>query len=114
MQDDVGSLDWGNWVLSERSFISSNCDIETTCSPVYEGSVKCLHFDDFLNLFPSRTSLLQSEAIHHKEVSLDQSLVQQEYRHARSPILLADESAVHNEPLKNIEVVHNALIKWLP
>ncbi|XP_057490564.1 uncharacterized protein LOC130776382 [Actinidia eriantha] len=104
VQDGVGSLDWGNWVLSERSFISSNCDIETTWSPVYEGSVKCLHFDDFLNLYPIKTSLLQSEAIQHKAVSLDQSLVQQEYRHATSPILFADEPATHNEPLKNIEV----------
>ncbi|KAF7141866.1 hypothetical protein RHSIM_Rhsim06G0104600 [Rhododendron simsii] len=100
VQDDAGSLDWGNWIVSERSFISSNCDLKTACSPVSVGSVNSLHFDDSLILYPSRTSLLQSEEV----ICLDQPSVQ-ERRHAISAtsddapaVLDEDFNAGHGHP----------------
>lgn len=101
LQDDAGSLDWGNWIVSERSFISSNCDLKTACSPVSVGSVNSLHFDDSLILYPSRTSLLQSEEV----ICLDQSAVQ-ECRHVISATS-ADAPAVLDE---DFNVVHIRLI----
>ncbi|CAL5384961.1 unnamed protein product [Camellia sinensis] len=103
-QDDAGLLDWGNLILSERSFIGTHCDLKSACSSVFEGFVNPLNFDDILNLDPSRTSLLQHEAVQHEVVSLDQSPVQRKHRHAVSPPLSADEPVVHYELLKDIEV----------
>ncbi|XP_052201020.1 uncharacterized protein LOC127807329 isoform X2 [Diospyros lotus] len=102
--DDSGSLDWGNWKLSERSFISTTCDLKSLCSPVPERSVSALHFDDFLNVCLSSRPLPRNGAIQHEEVSLDRSPVQSEHRHATSPILSADEPVVHSEVSKDIEV----------
>lgn len=47
-QDDAGLLDWGNLILSERSFIGTHCDLKSACSLVFEGSVNPLNFDDIL------------------------------------------------------------------
>ncbi|KAL6962141.1 hypothetical protein U1Q18_037095 [Sarracenia purpurea var. burkii] len=87
-QDNVGSLDWGNWVFSERSFISSNCDLETVCSPVFEGSVNSLHFDDISDLYPC-------EAIQHEG-----------YSHAIWIKSSADKPTEAYEPVKDVEVGH--------
>ncbi|KAL7246280.1 hypothetical protein ACSBR2_001409 [Camellia fascicularis] len=103
-QDDAGLLDWGNLILSERSFIGTHCDLKSVCSSVFEGSVNPLNFDDILNLDPSGTSLLQCEAVQHEVVSLDQSPVQPKHRHAVSPPLSADKPVVHHELLKDIEL----------
>lgn len=77
MQDDAFALDWGNWIFSERNLVSTSCDLESACPPIYEGSIKSLQFDNFLNVsHPVGTSLCQNEGssdhcpIQLEEVSL--------------------------------------------
>ncbi|KAA8538484.1 hypothetical protein F0562_028145 [Nyssa sinensis] len=97
VQDDAVSLNWGNWIFSEGSFISTNSGLESKCTLDFEGSVKSLHFDNFLSVsHPMGSSLLQKEVsldqcpILQEVFSLDQSCIQREYFHAASPTPLAD------------------------
>ncbi|XAR55573.1 hypothetical protein NMG60_11035684 [Bertholletia excelsa] len=80
IQDEPSFLDWGNWTLSKTSYVSTKCDAQSVCPEVFEGYLKPLHFDDFLNVNPNRTSLPQDEAMPLEEMSLDQSSLQQEIR----------------------------------
>ncbi|KAM7507737.1 hypothetical protein LguiA_018190 [Lonicera macranthoides] len=62
VQDDAFALDWGNWIFSERNLLSTSCDLESACSPIFEGSIKSLQFDNFLNVSHQvGTSLCQNE-----------------------------------------------------
>ncbi|KAF8377042.1 hypothetical protein HHK36_030414 [Tetracentron sinense] len=104
LQDDLVSLDWGNWILCERTLINSSCAPENACSSVFEGSVEPLNFDNFLTISNSiGTSVLQNE------VSLDQSPSQGRYMHPMSPTassMLADGQVALRQQLKYLEVVH--------
>ncbi|KAA8546400.1 hypothetical protein F0562_002861 [Nyssa sinensis] len=112
-QDDAVSLDWGNWMFIEGSFINTNSGLESECSPIFEGSVKSLCFDNFLSVSdPAGSSLLQDKVyldqhpILQEVVSLDQSSIQGDYLHARSSSLFVDEQMTHFELVKDIEVDH--------
>ncbi|XP_047310768.1 uncharacterized protein LOC124914297 isoform X2 [Impatiens glandulifera] len=74
--DSVVSLDWGNWVFLDRSFISSSYELEYESSPIYQISSGTLSFDGFPSLHQSKTSVSVHEAIQH-EVVLGQSPIQQ-------------------------------------
>uniref|UniRef100_A0A5B7B8E5 AAA+ ATPase domain-containing protein n=1 Tax=Davidia involucrata TaxID=16924 RepID=A0A5B7B8E5_DAVIN len=115
-RDDAVSLDWGNWMFTEGSFISTNSGLESECSPVFEGSVNSLCFDNLLSASdPTGSSLLHNEVNldqHHilqEVVSLDQSSIQRDYLHAISSTLLADEQMTHLELVKDIEVDHKVV-----
>ncbi|KAK3036787.1 hypothetical protein RJ639_030817 [Escallonia herrerae] len=105
VQDDALSLDWGNWIFSERTFDSSTCGVESVCPPIYDGRVKSLQFDNFLNLsHSSAASLWQNEGssvqcpIQPETVSLDPFTMQQ------SSKPLVDEQLAHCERIMDIEV----------
>ncbi|XP_059631837.1 uncharacterized protein LOC132274545 isoform X2 [Cornus florida] len=111
VQDDFGSLDWENWVISEKSFIGTNLGLERACLPVFEGSVKSLNFENFLCVsHPTGSSLLQNGIcldkcpIQQEFVSLVQSPIGGESLHPISSTPLADEQVTHNEKLKDIKV----------
>ncbi|KAK3006872.1 hypothetical protein RJ639_016717 [Escallonia herrerae] len=105
IHDDALSLDWGNWIFSERTFDSSTCGVESVCPPIYDGRVKSLQLDNFLNLsHSSAASLWQNEGssvqcpIQLETVSLDPFTMQQ------SSKPLVDEQLAHCERIMDIEV----------
>ncbi|KAL8059670.1 hypothetical protein ABFX02_03G101700 [Erythranthe guttata] len=59
VEGDHTTLNWGQWAFSERS---ANDDLECGCSPVYEGSVDSLNFDNFPSVshLARRTPLYQN------------------------------------------------------
>lgn len=71
MQDDHMTLNWGHWIFSERS---ATGDLQSGSSPVYEGSIDSLNFDNFLNVSHfTRTSLYQDShqcSVPQKEVCM--------------------------------------------
>ncbi|KAL6525090.1 hypothetical protein OROMI_030683 [Orobanche minor] len=89
VEGDLATLNWGDWVFSERSAID---DLYCGCSPVYEGSVDSLNFDNFLNVSHlTRTSLYQNPhlcAVPQKEVHGLRN--NPEHSHLLSPLLIAD------------------------
>ncbi|KAL0360233.1 UNVERIFIED_CONTAM: ATPase family AAA domain-containing protein 5 [Sesamum radiatum] len=71
-EDDCTTFDWGHWAFSERS---ANGDLECGYSPVYEGSVDSLNFDNFTNASRlTRISLYQNchqDSFLQKQVSIE-------------------------------------------
>ncbi|PIN16178.1 hypothetical protein CDL12_11174 [Handroanthus impetiginosus] len=104
-EDDHKTLDWGHWIFSERNAISYQ---EHGDSPVYEGSVESLNFDNFLNVPRfTRTSFYQNcqqGPVSQKEVSteLPDKL---ECSHAISSLLLDDKSVICTEEQKDIAML---------
>ncbi|KAL0351483.1 UNVERIFIED_CONTAM: ATPase family AAA domain-containing protein 5 [Sesamum calycinum] len=72
VEDDCTTFDWGHWAFSERS---ANNDLECGYSPVYEGSVDSLNFDNFMNTSRlTRISLYQNsrqDSALQKQVSIE-------------------------------------------
>ncbi|KAL0438091.1 UNVERIFIED_CONTAM: ATPase family AAA domain-containing protein 5 [Sesamum latifolium] len=72
VEDDCTTFDWGHWAFSERS---ANGDLECGYSPVYEGSVDSLNFDNFTNASRlTRISLYQNchqDSVLQKQVSIE-------------------------------------------
>ncbi|KAG8378276.1 hypothetical protein BUALT_Bualt08G0120700 [Buddleja alternifolia] len=58
VEDDCSTTHWGHWIFCERSAFG---DLDCGYSPVYEGFVDSLNFDNFLNVSHfTRTSLYQN------------------------------------------------------
>ncbi|KAL0326182.1 UNVERIFIED_CONTAM: ATPase family AAA domain-containing protein 5 [Sesamum radiatum] len=72
VEDDCTTFDWGHWAFSERSAYN---DLECGYSPVYEGSVDSLNFDNFMNTSRlTRISLYQNsrqDSALQKQVSIE-------------------------------------------
>lgn len=73
MQDDHSSFNWGHWIFSERS---ATIDLQCGSSPVYEGCMDSLNFDNYLNVSHfTPTSLNQNYhecSVSQKEVSSEE------------------------------------------
>ncbi|KAL2467727.1 P-loop containing nucleoside triphosphate hydrolase superfamily protein [Forsythia ovata] len=67
VEDNEATVDWGHWVFSERSSVSTSGSLGCGCLPVYEGSVNSLHFDTFL----SASSFIRTLSYQNK-TTLDQ------------------------------------------
>ncbi|KAL8485596.1 hypothetical protein ACS0TY_027763 [Phlomoides rotata] len=58
LEDDPKTLNWGDWVFSERS---DTGDFPSGRTPVYEGCIDSLNFDNYLNISHfTRTSICQN------------------------------------------------------
>ncbi|KAK6938416.1 hypothetical protein RJ641_031924 [Dillenia turbinata] len=102
-QDDIKSYDWSNWVFHEGLAIDVNCGQENTSSPFFEGTMKSLHLEDFLNFVTS------SPFPRDKTLSC-QSCTQRENSSAvsTSPIIVLDEEPVDQcRQTQDIEVGHS-------
>ncbi|KAK6114842.1 hypothetical protein DH2020_007111 [Rehmannia glutinosa] len=103
-EDDHMTLSWGHWIFSERSAIA---DLDCGCSPVYEGSIDSLNFDNFLNISHfTRTSLYQNShpcSVQPKEVP---GLPDKpECSYSLSPLLIADKREICSEQLKDSDML---------
>ncbi|CAA0809944.1 P-loop containing nucleoside triphosphate hydrolases superfamily protein [Striga hermonthica] len=92
-EGDQPTLNWGDWIFTERSAID---DLDFGCSPVYEGSIDSLNFDNFLNSSHfTRFALYQNShlcSVEQNEVSgLPNNT---EHSNLLSPILIAEEREV--------------------
>ncbi|KAK6132312.1 hypothetical protein DH2020_033936 [Rehmannia glutinosa] len=103
-EDDHMTLSWGHWIFSERSAIA---DLDCGCSPVYEGSIDSLNFDNFLNISHfTRTSLYQNShpcSVQPKEVP---GLPDKpECSYSLSPLLIANKREICGEQLKDSDML---------
>ncbi|XP_042517517.1 uncharacterized protein LOC122091570 [Macadamia integrifolia] len=99
LQEDNVFLDWRNWEFNDRTSPHSTFASENSCSPVFEGSVYPLKFENFLSMSGSLgASLLQSE------VPLDQSNSQVKMLSAVSPTAFSTSS--------DLEVAQHWLLKY--
>ncbi|KAI3464505.1 hypothetical protein Pfo_021168 [Paulownia fortunei] len=105
VEGDHTTLNWGHWIFSERSAIG---DLDCECSPVYEGSVDSLNFDNFLNVSHcTRTSLYQNShqcSVSQKEVYMGLS-DKPECSHPLSPLLFADKRDICSEQQKDSDTL---------
>ncbi|KAL3641271.1 hypothetical protein CASFOL_016239 [Castilleja foliolosa] len=85
---DITTLNWGDWIFLERS---DTDDLDCRCSPVYEGSVDSLNFDNFMNVsHVTRTSLYQNPHMSSVPQKMFNGLPNNpEGSHILSPILIA-------------------------
>ncbi|XP_024979178.1 uncharacterized protein LOC112516395 isoform X2 [Cynara cardunculus var. scolymus] len=61
-QSETFFVDWRNWTFSESIFTRTGQDLEDSCLQlIYEGSVNCLQFDNFLGVPPLGMSLCQNK-----------------------------------------------------
>ncbi|GER37747.1 replication factor C large subunit [Striga asiatica] len=93
VEGDQPTLNWGDWIFTERSAVD---DVDFGCSPVYEGSIDSLNFDNFLN-----SSHFTRFALHQNShlCSVEQNEVSglpnnPEHSNLLSPILIAEEREV--------------------
>ncbi|KAK6132006.1 hypothetical protein DH2020_034232 [Rehmannia glutinosa] len=104
VEDDHMTLSWGHWIFSERSAIA---DLDCGCSPVYEGSIDSLNFDNFRNISHfTRTSLYQNShpcSVQPKEVP---GLPDKpECSYSLSPLLIADKREICSEQQKDSDML---------
>ncbi|XP_073124671.1 uncharacterized protein [Henckelia pumila] len=104
VEEDHMKLDWGHWRFPETSVVDT---LDYQCSPVYEGSVESLNFDNYLggSRF-TRTSLhtnSHQSSIQLKEV-LMLSIDQPECLHPITSSLLADNRVLCDAYLKDVDV----------
>ncbi|KAH6782670.1 hypothetical protein C2S51_007963 [Perilla frutescens var. frutescens] len=59
VQDDHYTFNWGHWIFSERGAIS---DLQCGSSPVFEGSIDSLNFDNYLNVSHFTTTSLNQNS----------------------------------------------------
>ncbi|KAL3840005.1 hypothetical protein ACJIZ3_024596 [Penstemon smallii] len=95
VEDDHTTLDWGQWIFSERSDVGG-----LGCSPVYEGSVDSLNFDNLLSVSHlTRAALYQNSdqcPIPKREISM-RLPGQPECSLPISPLSLADKTVICSE-----------------
>ena len=95
--------DWRTWTFSEEICMKRCCDLESTCSSIFEGSVECLSFDKFpIVLHPKNASLFPYK------IFSDQCLFQEECVYQTLPT--EDEQVVCYQPLMDLEVCIRLLI----
>ncbi|XP_011069547.1 uncharacterized protein LOC105155376 isoform X2 [Sesamum indicum] len=108
VEDDCTTFDWGHWVISERS---GNGDLEYGYSPVYEGSVDSLNFDNIMNASRlTRISLYQNchqDSVLQKQVPVERP-DKPECSHPISSLSLAslaDERVICSEQQKDQDML---------
>lgn len=102
VQDNSETIEWENYIFSERSFTTSDYDGQFKCASLPGKSVKSLQFDGFVSLSPSRVSLPYIGVSQPDHVSFDSSAFEQEHRPVSSPTLLAGEPAMNCESITNV------------
>lgn len=112
-QSETFSVDWRNWTFSESIFTRTGRDLEDSCLQlIYEGSVNCLQFDNFLGVPPLGISLCQNKGfssqypIQLEEISSSYCSMLQEKSLVTSSAFLVDKQEPQCNQPKDIEVVH--------
>ncbi|XP_031281321.1 uncharacterized protein LOC116139808 isoform X1 [Pistacia vera] len=89
IQDEVVSINWGNWTFCEKTSTSGSCSLEGTISSVFESSVESLNFEKLpSDSHPGDESLLQDK------VSSDRCCIKKEHVIETSPkvsVMVVDE-----------------------
>ncbi|XP_057974939.1 uncharacterized protein LOC131162458 isoform X2 [Malania oleifera] len=106
VQDDAVSLDWGNWVFCDSSFINTNFSLEGEGAflSAFEDSVESLNFENVQSILPcSRKSVVQND------VFLVDSSIKEKKLHGILPTylpLLAGDQIECCQQLKGPEMEH--------
>ncbi|KVH93074.1 hypothetical protein Ccrd_004887 [Cynara cardunculus var. scolymus] len=112
-QSETFFVDWRNWTFSESIFTRTGQDLEDSCLQlIYEGSVNCLQFDNFLGVPPLGMSLCQNKGsssqypIQLEEISTSFCSMLQEKSLVTSSASVVDKLEPQCNQPKDIEVVH--------
>lgn len=104
IQDEIVSINWGNWTFCEKTSTSRSCSLEGTISSVFESFVESLNFEKLpSDSRPGDESLLQGK------VYLDQCCIQEEHVIETSPkvsVMLVDEQEACCQILTGSDTVH--------